>query len=154
MGPKPIEGVLLTPLKTIVHPQGNVYHGIKNSDPGFAGFGEAYFSSIHYGEVKAWKKHIKMTVNLIVPVGEVKFVVYDDRTNSCTNNCYAEFVLGPLQYRRLTIKAGIWFGFMGLAQGTNLVLNVASRPHDPAEDLQIDKNEIPYEWSVNEPSTC
>ena len=42
-----VEGVLLTPLKRIHHPKGDVFHGMKKSDAGFSGFGEAYFSTIN-----------------------------------------------------------------------------------------------------------
>lgn len=38
-----IDGVLLTPLKQIAHPKGDVFHAMKCVDPGFEGFGEAYF---------------------------------------------------------------------------------------------------------------
>lgn len=35
-----IDGVLLTPLKQITHPKGDVFHAMKCVDPGFEGFGE------------------------------------------------------------------------------------------------------------------
>ena len=50
MGEIDIEGVIVTPLKTIFHPKGDIYHGIKKDDNGYLGFGEAYFSTIKYGE--------------------------------------------------------------------------------------------------------
>ena len=37
-------------------------------------FGEAYFSKIKFNKIKAWKYHSKMTLNLAVPHGKVKFV--------------------------------------------------------------------------------
>ena len=40
-----IEGIIITPLKKIYHTQGDIYHAMKKSDPGFDGFGEAYFST-------------------------------------------------------------------------------------------------------------
>ena len=61
-----IDGVLLTPLKVINVLEGDVLHGMKCSDTGYSGFGEAYFSTIEPGMVKAWKRHHKMTLNLIV----------------------------------------------------------------------------------------
>ena len=41
-----IEGVILTPLNKISHPKGDIFHGIKKTDIGYSGFGEAYFSII------------------------------------------------------------------------------------------------------------
>ena len=63
-----IEDVVLTPLKIIDAPDGRVFHAIKNIDPGFDDFGEAYFSEINSKKIKAWKRHREMTLNLVVPV--------------------------------------------------------------------------------------
>ena len=75
-----MDGVTLTPLKKITHPKGDIFHAMKASDDGFFGFGEAYFSTVNQGEVKGWKKHTEMTLNLVVVTGEIKFVVYDDNS--------------------------------------------------------------------------
>ena len=56
-----IEGVFLNPLKIIENPLGDVYHGIKSSENSFVGFEEAYFSTIRYGVIKPWKKHLRMS---------------------------------------------------------------------------------------------
>ena len=41
-----IKEVVLTPLKIIENPAGNILHAMKASDQGYAGFGEAYFSTV------------------------------------------------------------------------------------------------------------
>ena len=61
-----MDGLILTPMKQIHHPKGNIFHAMKKSDLGYNGFGEAYFSTINKGDVKGWKKHTKMTLNLLV----------------------------------------------------------------------------------------
>ena len=71
-----MDGVTLTPLKQITHPKGDIFHAMKASDDGFSGFGEAYFSTVNQGEVKGWKKHTEMTLNLVVVIGEIEFVVF------------------------------------------------------------------------------
>ena len=63
-----MDGVILTPLK-ISNIKGDIQHIAKASDPGYVGFGEAYMSSINKGAIKGWKKHNKMTLNLIVIIG-------------------------------------------------------------------------------------
>ena len=73
-----INGITISPLKEIEVEGGNVLHALKKSDSSFKDFGEAYFSFVNFGHVKAWKKHSKMTLNLIVPIGEVKFVFIDE----------------------------------------------------------------------------
>ena len=55
---------------------GNVLHALKASEKEFHGFEEAYFSTIEINKIKAWKRHLRMTMNLIVPVGEVQFNFY------------------------------------------------------------------------------
>ena len=52
---------------------------MKASEPEFNGFQEAYFSTIKKDRIKGWKRHLRMTMNLIVPVGNVQFNFYDDR---------------------------------------------------------------------------
>ena len=50
-----MEGVAVHPLKHIVVPKGDIYHALKSTDEGYAGFGEAYFSQIEQGAAKGWK---------------------------------------------------------------------------------------------------
>lgn len=139
-----MEGVVLTPLKQIYHPKGDVFHGMKRSDPGFVGFGEAYFSTVHPGEVKPWKKHLKMTLNLVVPVGKIRFVLHDDRPESTSYGQTISVEIGPDNYQRLTVGPGIWMAFEGLDDGLNLLLNMADLEHDPNEVERADLNQFVY----------
>ena len=143
-----IDGLTITTLKQIFHHSGSVYHGIKKSDPGFMGFEEAYFSTIKFTEIKAWKKHTKMTLNLVVPVGEIRFVMYDDRENSKSKGRYFEIKLSLNNYKRLTIPPGVWVGFQGVGKGLNLLLNVADMEHDPTEITRLNIDEIEYNWQL------
>ena len=142
-----IEGVLITPLKQIYHPQGNVFHAMKKSDVGFNGFGEAYFSTVHHKQIKPWKKHLKMTLNFVVPVGQIRFVLYDDRADSSTNGNFYDVTLSHDYYMRLTIPSGIWVAFEGVGKELNLLLNLANLEHDPLEVERKDSlNSIVYKW--------
>ena len=67
-----IPGVVITPLKQIPDERGKVMHMLKRTDPHFSGFGEIYFSVVNPGAVKAWKKHLQMTLNLAVIQGAAK----------------------------------------------------------------------------------
>lgn len=147
-----IEGVIVTPLKQIYHPKGDVFHAMKCVDPGFDGFGEAYFSSIIQGLVKAWKCHSKMTLNLVCIVGKIHFVLYDGRENSPTRGEFMEITLSPESpdmYRRLTIPPGVWMAFVGIGEGKSILLNVANIPHDPAEqvNIPIEESGIDFDFS-------
>ena len=57
--PYPILDVTLTPLKVIEGAQGNIMHGIRSDDETFVGFGEVYFSTVHAGEIKPWRRTVK-----------------------------------------------------------------------------------------------
>jgi dTDP-4-dehydrorhamnose 3,5-epimerase len=142
-----IDGVILTDLKIIENPKGNIYHSMKSSDKGYCGFGEAYFSSINYKIIKAWKRHNKMTLNLTIPVGKVKFVFLDTRPESNTKGNTFEVILSKDNYKRITIPPGVWMGFQGLSEGLNLLLNVANIEHDPHEQENIPMEEFDFKYN-------
>lgn len=140
MGEVSVKQIIVTPLKRIPVVGGDVLHAMKSCDHGFVGFGEAYFSQIEQGAVKAWKRHMSMTLNLVVPVGAVQFVFVDDEGTA------REEVVGSDRYVRLTVPPGIWFGFKGLAAPYSLLLNVADIPHDPAEIERKDIEVFMFDW--------
>jgi len=141
-----LDGVLLTSLKIIDTVGGDVLHGLKQGDPGFNGFGEAYFSIVDTDAIKAWKRHHEMVLNLIVPVGTVRFVLFDDRSESTTCGEYQEVILSRNNYQRLTVPPMLWMGFQGGAEDANILLNVASVPHRPDEVDRLALEEIEYHW--------
>jgi dTDP-4-dehydrorhamnose 3,5-epimerase len=128
-----IEGVRITRLAVIDGAQGSVLHALRSDAGEFAGFGEVYFSTVAQGAVKGWKLHARMVCNFVVPVGAVRFVIHDDREGSATRGASTEVLLSRADYRRLTLPPGVWFAFQGVGEGLNLILNVASIPHDPTE---------------------
>ncbi|HEX7674841.1 MAG TPA: hypothetical protein VF412_11755 [Bdellovibrio sp.] len=140
-----IEGVVLTPLKQIPGPKGRVFHALKQSESSYAGFGEAYFSEVYHGEVKGWKKHTRMVLNLIVPFGKIEFRMLDERSDSKTFGKTMTVELSPENYQRLTVPAGIWMAFKGIGIGQNILLNIASIEHDPTESVARELAEFPYE---------
>ena len=142
-----IEGLILTPLKRIHNPQGDILHGLKKSDAEYSSFGEAYFSTINNGEIKGWNKHKMMTLNLIVPFGEVTFVIYDERDCSSSREQYFSVKISPLNYQRLTVPPGVWLAFKGNAEELNLILNIANLEHDPNEMEKLPIDEIKYKWN-------
>lgn len=141
-----IAGVQLTDLAVMAHPDGDVLHAIRKDSVGFHGFGEAYFSTVKQGRKKGWKRHRAMTLNLVVPVGAVRFVLFDDRKESSTVGQIQMVDLSLQNYRRLTVSPGIWMGFMGLGEGINLLLNLANITHDPAEADRLPLEAIACDW--------
>lgn len=141
-----IEGVLVTPLKVVEVSGGDVLHAMKCEDPGFQGFGEAYFSIVERGAVKAWKRHHDMTMNLVVPVGSIRFVMYDERPDSATFGNHQVVELSRNNYARLTIPCMVWFGMQGQSDEINILLNIANIMHDYRECERKDVDEIKYSW--------
>ena len=141
-----MDGVILTPLKQIHNPKGDIFHAMKKSDEGFKSFGEVYFSTINYDDIKGWKKHSQMVLNLVVVLGEIEFVIYDDREKSSTKNEFFTVKLSKNNYQRLTVPPGVWMAFRGINDQTNMLLNLASIEHDPSEATNVELDEIDYNW--------
>lgn len=135
-----MDGLILTPLKQISNSKGDIFHAMKKSDNGYDGFGEAYFSTINKSDIKGWKKHTEMTLNLIVVLGEIEFVVYDEM-----NNVFFNVKLSFDNYQRLTVRYGLWMAFRGVGVN-NILLNIANIEHDPSESENKDLEEIAYGW--------
>ncbi len=140
-----IKDVVITNLSIINTPGGNVKHAMKNSDNGFVGFGEAYFSNIDKDAIKAWKRHKKMTLNLIVPSGKIRFVLFDDRDTLKTK--FQEVTISRDNYCRLTVPPMIWMGFQGLSDNGSMLLNIASIEHDPMECEKKNIKQIEFDWN-------
>lgn len=144
-----IEGITLTPLKRIQGANGDVLHALKAIESTYCGFGEAYFSQVKSGVVKGWKRHNRMTLNIVVPVGKIRFVVYDDREGSATNGMFESIVISPdSNYQRLTVAPGLWMAFQGLSEETSLLMDVIPEPHDDAEGDRKALDEIPFDFSL------
>ena len=120
--------IIIKPLKKINLEEGDVLHALKASDSEFHGFKEAYFSTIKKNKIKAWKRHLLMTMNLIIPIGRVQFNFYDNNKKLLKNT-----IVGEDNYCRITVPPMIWFGFKGLSSQTSYILNISNEAHDPLE---------------------
>jgi dTDP-4-dehydrorhamnose 3,5-epimerase len=89
-----------------------------------------------------------MNLNLIVPIGTVRFVLYDDRANSLTNGIYQEVILSQVNYSRLTIPPNIWVGFQCIDQNISMLLNIADIEHIAEESDKKGLNDIKYSWEL------
>ncbi len=127
--------------KILLNDKGNIYRFLKKTDKYYQNFAEIYFTKIKYNQIKGWKKHTLMKMNLIVPVGNVEFVFYDDD--------YKEFksiIIGDENYKRLFVPSGIWFAFKGINKSTNLVANFSNILHDDTEVKTQPLEYFKYNW--------
>ncbi len=144
-----IDGVSMSELRQISDDRGSVLHMLRCDALDFVSFGECYFSEVLPGAIKAWKYHHNQTQNLAVPVGRIRFVIYDNRVSSSTCGNLEVLELGrPDAYIRLQIPPGLWYGFSCISSVSALLANCADIPHDPndSEMRKIDDPEIPYLW--------
>lgn len=142
-----IEGVILHDEKQITVPKGNIFHAIKSNSEGFCGFGEAYFSQIESGAIKGWKRHNRYTLNIVVPVGAIRFVIYDEREGSSTYGQFEDVVLSAKDnYKRLTVAPGLWMAFQGVGDGISMLMDVIPEIHDDNESDKKKLDEIDFSF--------
>ena len=139
-----LDNIIVTPLKRITTEGGDVMHAMKNTDNGFNGFGEVYFSWVKESAIKSWKCHQQLTLNLVVPLGEVRLVFHLPENK----NEFRIESIGINRYSRLTVPPGIWFGFQGVANGSSLLMNVTDFEHNPDEVLRKNPSDFTFEWSL------
>jgi dTDP-4-dehydrorhamnose 3,5-epimerase len=130
--------IKLFKLKKINIKNGKVLRVLRKTDKKFYKFSECYFSFVSYKKIKAWKKHKKMKMNLIVPVGKVKFIFYCEKIKK-----FKKIIIGENNYQRLFVPGGLWFGFQGLSK-VNLILNISNIIHNEKEVLRKEKSFLKF----------
>ena len=81
-----------------------------------------------------------MTMNLIVAAGDVSFFIYDEQAETLTS-----LEVGNSNYVRICVKAGLWMAFRGNNKDLNLILNIASCEHNPAEAMNVPLHTFPLD---------
>ena len=133
-----IKDVTISKLKIIEDERGKVMHMMRNDSKVFQSFGEIYFSTIYKDVIKAWHLHKEATLNYASVSGEVKLVLYDDRTERDSRGIYEEIFLTPENYFLVTIPPNIWNGFKGLAKGESIIANCLNLPNNEKEMVRLD----------------
>ena len=136
--------VLVHTLERIPVDGGDVLHYMRNDSDGYLGFGEVYFSMIEPRAVKAWKRHTKTTMNLVVPFGGVRFVFLNGSGEPQI------VTVGDHNYRRITVPPMIWFGFQGVGDSQSMVANLSNLPHDPDEVERVTIDTFTFEWGTDQ----
>ena len=134
----------LKELKTFKLEKGDLFKGLSINDDNYYGFGEVYFTSVMPNLVKGWKKHSKMTLNIIVLTGKVRFVIINKLEKN--NIEYESINLSEKNRKILTIFPNCWFAFMGLGDSVSTITNIANMPHEKLEVQNKKINEFNYKW--------
>ena len=134
--------IILETLTKVKNPLGDLYH-ISKSSEFLEKVKEIYASTVLPGHFKGWKKHIKMTQKLVVPMGSVEFLLFDDRASE--NKDLQSIIIGENNYQRLIIPPNIWYAFRCHGDDVAMIINTPDMAHDPAEieRLPLDNDYIP-----------
>ena len=138
-----ITGVYCSDAKHLASASGDIFHIMRNDVESYNGFGEVYISTVKHKTIKGWKKHTRMRLNIVVPSGSIRFILYNPETKE-----KADILLSPENYKRLTVEPGIWMAFKGETAGTSFLVNFADIPHDPfeTESLALDQPPVEHDW--------
>lgn len=120
--------------------KGDVTKIINNKSNYFYGFGELYISEIKSKKIKGWKKHKRMTMNLKVIQGRVKFVFITKN-----NKKYKEIILHDKDLKLITVPKKTIFAFQGLNK-KNMIINFSNIQHESNECLNYPINKFNYNW--------
>jgi dTDP-4-dehydrorhamnose 3,5-epimerase len=139
---KNFKKIILTKLSSIKNKNGNLLHIIDKNNKNFLGFGEVYISWILPKKIKGWKKHLKMTMNLSVPVGKVMFIF-------CKNELlkkFKKYIIGENNYKLITVPPGYWFAFKNLSKNKSMVINFSNILHNDKEVEKLKLKKINFDW--------
>ena len=117
--------------KIISNSKGDIMHYITKNDKNFTKFGETYFTWIKKNNIKGWKLHKKMSMNLTVPVGNVEFIFFDEKFQK-----QYKFTIGEKNFGTLYVPSKVWFAFKNIDKKRNsLVVNFSNIIHDKNESI-------------------
>lgn len=147
-----INGLKVTKLSVFSDNRGRVLRMLRKNEKDFIKFGECYFSEIFPKKIKAWKKNNFQYQNIVVPIGQIRLVVYDDRKWSSTKGNIRELLIGrPSSYCRVHIPPKVWYGFACVGIKTALVANFTNILHVKKQSINLSSKDkrIPYKWKIN-----
>jgi dTDP-4-dehydrorhamnose 3,5-epimerase len=147
-----IAGVMVKALTTHADERGFFREIIRSTDEFFKeGFAQWSHALMYPGVAKAWHIHPTQIDWWYVPLGNLKVVLFDKRSDSPTAGMKQTFFLGdnyPAQV--VKIPAGVAHGCKALGGGMTHLFYITSKIYDPAEEGRIphDDKAIDYDWTA------
>src|SRR6266550_3161783 len=89
-----IVGVKVKPLRALPDERGRLFEILRNDEPIFEKFGQAYMTTTYPGVVKAWHYHKLQDDYFTCLRGMIKLVIYEHRPDSPTYREVNEFFIG------------------------------------------------------------
>ena len=140
-----MEQIQIIKKKVIKNLKGDIVHILRKDDINYKSFGELYLSKIRKNKIKGWNYHKKMTMNLFVIKGKVKFIFFDQRKKSIYYNKYKSFKVSDKLFSIIKVPPKIWFSFVGLSN-VSYILNTSNIIHDPNEHIKKPINHFNYRF--------
>ena len=109
-----------------------------------------YTWTLRPGWVKGWALHREHEDRYFVLAGELRIVLYDERSDSPTRGLVAEVYLTQLRRRLMNIPAGVWHADHNVGTSDVVVVNCPTIPFDHASPdkyrLPLDTDRIPFRF--------
>lgn len=143
---KKLDDIKIKNLKTVNNNKGNIFP-IHKKDELMKGFGEAYFSFIHPGVIKAWHLHNKMTTLYSLVEGDVMCVITKKKSNN-KKRLFKKIRINIQSRKIVKVPPYFWVGFKAIGSKTAIVLNITSLPYldDKPIRLDINNKSIEFDW--------
>ena len=148
-----IVGVKINKRSVYSDERGRIIHMLKSTDSLLDSFGEIYCSTIFPAVVKGWHLHKSVTINYFVIRGNIKFVLYDGREGSSSQNQIQEIIMGESNNVIVSVPPNIWNGFKCISLKESYVVNIQNKPYDENEVLRMDpygNDIIRYNWKTKD----
>lgn len=111
----------------------------------------SYVSVTHPGIIRAWHRHLEGQIDhFVVPHGQVKVGLYDDRENSPTQGELDTYIVGEGNMQAIRVPGDCWHGFKTIGDEPATLINFPTKLYeykDPDEErLPYDTDKIPLDW--------
>ena len=140
MGQVKLDKIKIEKYNVVKNINGIILKILNNKQSNLKYYKDAYFSFVKFNKIKGWKKHTRMTMTLVVPVGKVKFVFYDE-------NKFKSIIIGDNRFYKIIVPPKIWFAFKGISKSKNVIFDLANVKHNDKEVVRKKNNEIKYNWN-------
>ena len=147
-----IDGALIKQLRVVPDERGFLMEMLRNDDPFFQRFGQAYITACYPGVVKGWHYHRIQTDHFVCVKGMAKVVLYDSREDSPTHGKVQEVFMGERNPILLRIPSHVMHGFKAVGTETAMIINFPTElyNHNQPDEYRMpwDTPEIPYDWGL------
>ncbi len=129
-------------LKKINKKGGYILKLIDKNSFNFNKFGELYLTKNKHLSISAWKLHKKMTCNLFVVKGKFLFAIKDNKDK----DRFKRLLISDQNNVILNIFPYTWFGFQGISNDENILMNFSNFIHSDSEMKTKTLDSYNFNW--------